>query len=53
MIHWYDLVSGIHLEYEAYIEEQNWTLTKKNVIFGTVCVVSFAGVASVNVHQLA
>lgn len=31
----------------------NWSLTKKNVIFGTVCLASFAGVASVNVHQLA
>lgn len=31
----------------------NWSLTKKNVVFGTVCLVSFAGVASVNVHQLA
>ncbi|KAM0804772.1 putative polyamine transporter [Usnea florida] len=31
----------------------NWSLTKKNVLFGTVCLVSMAGVASVTVHQLA
>lgn len=53
MIPWYDLIPAFHLEYEAYLDQQNWSLTKKNVVFGTVCLVSFAGVASVNVHQLA
>ena len=53
MIHWYDSNTVAHWEYEADLDHQNWCLTKKNVVFGTVCLVSFAGVASVNVHQLA
>ena len=53
MIHWYALNPALHWEYEAYIDHQNWSLTKKNVLFGTVCLASFAGIASVNVHQLA
>ena len=53
MIHWYALNPALPWEGEAYIDRQNWSLTKKNVLFGTVCLASFAGIASVNVHQLA
>ncbi|MCJ1260092.1 hypothetical protein MMC24_007932 [Lignoscripta atroalba] len=31
----------------------NWPTRKKNLIFFTVCLAAFSGVASVNVHQLA
>ena len=52
-IHWYEGDPALHCEYETYMDRQNWSLTKKNVLFATVCLASFAGVASVNVHQLA
>lgn len=52
MIHWYEFNPRFAAN-DAYIDNKNWSLTKKNVLFGTVCLASFAGVASVNVHQLA
>ena len=52
-IHWYISSPALQWKHEAYNDRQNWSLTKKNVLFGTVCLVSMAGVASVTVHQLA